>query len=268
MDEYEKRFRRLEAERRIEIAREAVADADPALALEAARDAVIEALDGEAGELAARAFMLGSQALAMQDRLNSARSWAFWATELLASSHQSGSEQHIWAICQVFETCELLGQFEAAAGGFLLLSRDVELKRGWRADVHQQIANHLISIGLKTQDVALALRGVVDGQRAQDLGEENDERAALEQWRAIFELRRGEPELAGPRLLKSFAYRSKSRKREITKLFPLAHLACAEGDLATCFTLLDDGIVQAFRQGMWRYASAGMRLRECLAREY
>jgi hypothetical protein len=42
---------------------------------------------------------------------------------------------------------------------------------------------------------------------------------------ATFEMRRGEPDVAGPRLLESFAYRAKTRKREITKLYPLAHLA-------------------------------------------
>ena len=49
------------------------------------------------------------------------------------------------------------------------------------------------------------------------------------------------------------------------ELFPLAHLARAEGDVDTCLKLVDDGILQAYQPGMWRYVSARWRLRDRLA---
>jgi hypothetical protein len=242
-----------------------LSDARPVDAEKSTSEAIRLAIVVKDTQTLARAHLARSHARALQNELRTARLDAQMAASLLGYDPDCvGRERHAWAIQQVFETCEMLGEYALATAGFQLLAAQFDTTPAWRTDLHVNICNHYVSLGIKTGDLDLAVFGVRRGRRLLDQVSRPDERAAFEQWWAILEMRHGDPEQARSLLERSFVYRAKTPKREITKQFPLAHLSIVEGDVPKGIRILDEAIDQAHRHNLHRYVGAGFRLSEQL----
>ncbi len=245
------------------LGRRALADAAPARAVAHSRAAALLAKAAGHPQLAARAATDASQALTHLNRLLQASAWALHAAQLADESCR-GSETHFWAVAQYLETLELRGWFAHSVRGFEMLERAAPREPGWPVDLRVHCLNHLISGGIKLSLPEVAEDGINRGVILEPAVRAADERSAWLQWWALYECWRARPEKARERLEESFLYRAPTRKRQITRHFPEAHVLLAEGRDDEGIVMLDAGIALADQAGMARYAEAGRALRDRL----
>lgn len=244
------------AEELLALARSAIASAAPDEGLRLATDAYVYAILEGASVIAARACVVASHAAGYMDELEAARQWAARAEEHARAAEPHG-EDHMRALCQLFETWEISGFLVPAALAFIDLEASLPHARGWASDVRSNAANHLLSLATKLHEPELADLGLRQGVRAVDLAGDLDERSALAQWASVYAITVGDPALARELLEASFACRAKTRKRDITKHFPLAHLLWAEGRIEDALSTVSIGIARASEHGLARYVRAG-----------
>ena len=251
-----------EAQRLLAEATEAKSSADPRRAVERARLAWRHAVLGGVPVLRARAWTVESEALAMLDELTAASKAACSAAVLLAEPPYAGGEDHVRAMCQVFEVREIMGEFKVALEGFRIIFDGLPLEPGWRATVATNICDHFLSLAKKLDyDEVLARRGVKEGEKAADLADSSDAVASLDQWRALFDCGVGRVEQARERFDASLPLRAPTVKRDITRRLPDATITAAEGDLAGAIATLDDAVALAEQHDMLRYVHAARDLR-------